>query len=298
MSHTSAGLPPRFDLQVATLLAHAARLVYENPLTQQAEITEQLGMDELSFFDLDETQALVAANDELILVAFRGTEPTALADWITDLNLDLMRGPLGGEVHSGFYDSLSNIWCDFDGEVRRLQSRKPRPLFVTGHSLGGAMANLAVARWVELRRPVHSLYTFGQPRAGDKVFSLNFDFVFKTTTFRFVNNCDIVSRVPPRALGYRHTGTLKYFNDDGDLVEGITWWRQFMQRWNGGIERIFDWCGHGFGDHSMVKYCELLERALANTQPTVSLEMRPAQHVPPPNATFSNLITPRRRAAA
>ncbi|MAR09587.1 MAG: hypothetical protein CL681_06395 [Blastopirellula sp.] len=297
MSHPNVDLPPRFDLRIAALLGHASRLVYENPLERGTDIASQLGMSEISFFDLDETQAFVAANDDLVVVAFRGTEPTTLADWITDLSLDLMRGPLGGEVHSGFYDSLSNIWCDFDDEVRRLQSRKSRPVYVTGHSLGGAMANLAVARWVEMRRPVHALYTFGQPRAGDKVFSLNFDFVFKTATFRFVNRCDIVTRVPPRALGYRHTGTLKYFNDAGELVEGITWWRQFMQRWHGGIERIFDWCGHGFGDHSMVKYCEFLDRAVAQERPTLALRMRSVGEAPTPQAGFHDLMTPRRRAA-
>jgi triacylglycerol lipase len=92
--------------------------------------------------------------------------------------------------------------------------------------LGAALATLAVATCGEEAKPVHGLYTFGQPRVGGKSFARNFDLNFKSRAFRFVNNNDVVTRVPTRAMGYRHVGQVLVFDSSGkiqtDLHFGIT----------------------------------------------------------------------------
>ena len=45
-----------------------------------------------------------------------------------------------------------------------------------------------------------------------------------------------------------------YFNDAGELVEDIRWWRAFLKQWYGSVERILDWCAHGVQDHGIATY--------------------------------------------
>ena len=63
-----------------------------------------------------------------------------------------------------------------------------------------------MAPFGEEAQPVHGLYTFGQPRLGEKTFARNLNLEFQPRTFRFVKNNDVVTRVPIRAMGYRHVG--------------------------------------------------------------------------------------------
>lgn len=88
---------------------------------------------------------------------------------------------------------------------------------LTGHSLGGAIATIAAAEW-QGERDVAAVYTFGQPRVGRADFA---DFIrrhYGENIFRFVNNRDVVTRVPP---WNEHVGALRRFNADGDLHEAI-----------------------------------------------------------------------------
>jgi triacylglycerol lipase len=109
-------------------------------------------------------------------------------------------------------------------------------------------------------RAVSRLYTFGQPRTGDSTFARNFNFAFKPNAFRIVNNNDLVTRIPPRSLGYRHVGTFKYFTETGELVDSIEWWNGFLESWKVLLEDVVEWATDGVHDHSMTGYRELIER--------------------------------------
>lgn len=80
-----------------------------------------------------------------------------------------------------------------------MQNKK---LYVTGHSLGGAMATICASRLSAQGMNVEGLYTYGSPRVGDGEFVAN----LKVNHFRFVNNNDAVPKVPPQVFGYRHHG--------------------------------------------------------------------------------------------
>jgi triacylglycerol lipase len=239
----------------------------------------------------------LAADQDTILVCFRGTEPNQLEDWIVDLDFELVDGPLGGRVHGGFYDALSCVWCSLDREVRRLQQERPRRLLAAGHSLGAALAALAVARWRAADVPVSGLFAFGQPRTGDREFARRFDFAFRPHTFRIVNNHDIVTRAPPRSLGYRHFGTFIYLTETGELADDVGWWRQFLDGWQGAFESILDWGGGGIEEHGMACYRQRIAEALERQGASETVAYRP-QTASADQPSRPPLAKPRRRAAA
>jgi triacylglycerol lipase len=200
-------------------LGSAARLSYQDEATIRAAVGVW-GLNELLFFDTLETQAFIAANDDLIVLAFRGT--TALLDWIFDARIDLVGGP-AGRVHEGFLVALSFVWREIWQYVK--EQRRGRAIWVTGHSLGAALATLAVAKLrLERDEAVNGLYTFGQPRAGDLEFARVFDLDFGQQAFRYVNDQDIVPRVPLRLMQYSHIGTFKWFDEHGVQQDTADWW--------------------------------------------------------------------------
>ncbi len=247
-----------FSMQNAYWLGRAAQLAYKSGDEVKAEV-ENWGLGQFEFYDVMDSQAFMAGNDDMLILAFRGTE--SMQDAMTDIDIDLVGGPVG-KVHEGFSTAVNYIWREIWKFIRN--DRNDRPLWVTGHSLGAAMAALAVAR-LRLNKdiPVNGLYTFGQPRTGDEEFAKAFNADFESRTFRFVNNNDVVTRVPFRVLNYKHIGTFKYFDADGDLRKEMSWWEKLVDRIEGRFEDILEPGTDGMNDHSMVNYVECLEKAIA-----------------------------------
>jgi triacylglycerol lipase len=284
----------RLNAHNAHALALAAELVYEDAPLVEAVVLGRWGFQRVVFINEDHTQAFVATNDQMTIVAFRGTEPQSLADWMTDAQSSLVAGPMGGKVHAGFYWSLAEVWKYVNDCVHDYDPQRSKPLWVTGHSLGGALAALAVARWLTAGRPVQGMYTFGQPRTGDSLFARNFNFAFRPHAFRFVNNNDLVTRIPPQTLGYSHLGTFKYFLEDGQFAEGIGWWNRFLDGWRGRIDSLMAGQLDGIDDHSMIHYRSRLANLLPplKQMPAESLALEPSI----PSRSLHH-VQPRRRSA-
>ena len=242
--------------------AMAANLAYEKKAVIGQQIEGQWGRKKKEWCFIDNkttgTQAFAMTTDEIILIAFRGTE--AVKDFITDANVDLIAGPLGGEVHEGFSEALTSVWSTIKEAIGNFRGNGGKSLWFTGHSLGAGLATLAVARLLDKGDPVDGLYTFGQPRTGDKRFARNFNLEFKPEAFRFVNNNDVVTRVPPRVLGYRHIGTFRYFDADGKFHTNMSKWNRFLDRMNGRFDDILKWGADGIKDHSMSGYLKLVRK--------------------------------------
>ncbi len=161
------------------------------------------------------------------VLAFRGTDPASFVSMFADG--EVMQRPFGGHgVHSGFYANVEAVWDDVsdalgaalrgehldDGGAPVALPSKLEKLYVTGHSLGGAMAVLAAARlfgrgyeaW-NPKRLVQGVYTFGQPMVGDKGFAESCERSFGAKLFRHVYRTDVVPHLPPRSgIPYAHTG--------------------------------------------------------------------------------------------
>ena len=180
-----------------------------------------------------DTRALVVDLPDSITIAFRGSK--SLQNWITDaefLRTKLVVQPDGTkcEVHSGFLHAYESIIADLAAYLRQ-PGADNRPLFVTGHSLGGALAILAA---LELKRQgfaIAQVYTFGQPRVGNAAYKRMYDAELGAQTFRVVYEEDIVARIPHLPTftdPYRHVGVevfLPAFGFFGDLIFNPSWLR-------------------------------------------------------------------------
>jgi predicted lipase len=203
------------DPRNATVLALACQLAYLPAEQGEAAFRDELGMS-AKLISVGNTQAYVGANDGHVVVAFRGSEdPTTvdgLKDWLMTNALNLLivpHGPLGADFaaagvgarwHQGFVTAIADVWEPVFAATTAHLKAKDRPLWVTGHSLGGALALLAA--WLFLRRtvPVHQVYTFGGPMVGNKdaADSLNREYAGKV--FRYVNSPDPVPLLPMMSL--------------------------------------------------------------------------------------------------
>lgn len=86
------------------------------------------------------------------------------------------------------------------------------PLYVTGHSLGGALAVLAAERLTACGYPVMEVHTFGGPRVGDYAWAQAYEARLGRRTWRHAYCCDIVTRVPWLWQGYWHVGQHVYYD--------------------------------------------------------------------------------------
>jgi triacylglycerol lipase len=211
----------------------------------------ELGYKTVKFFDVEGAQCYVVSNKEEMVICFRGTEPTELSDLGADLNAFPDRGKVGGFVHNGFQNELEKVWNKVKAEVEKKPKKKP--LYITGHSLGGAMATICASR---LQKQVSCLYTYGSPRVGSKKFIENSNF----SHYRHVNNNDAVPRVPFAILGYMHHSPARYINHYG-RIRTLTYWQRFKDKLRGrwaAIKKgqLFD----GFRDHSMEHYVKYTEK--------------------------------------
>lgn len=207
-------------------LVTCAGLVSKDLNQIETLLQENCGLSKFKPFDNQDTQAFIAANNEIIVLSFRGT--TTMRDWLTDFNIKLIPSKVG-RVHQGFNKALDYIWQDLRQTLTDFRD-KEQSIWIAGHSLGGALATLAVDRLTEERIEINGLYTFGQPKVGDKVFAANFNDKMKELTFRFVHDEDIVPKVPTALQGYCHIGTEVFFDRDDKMYTENIGWHKFISR--------------------------------------------------------------------
>ena len=105
--------------------------------------------------------AYVGSSEDVAVVVFRGTDDTV--DWFVNANMYLHELP-AGEIHTGFSGAYGMLQSKIIAELDRL---KPKHIWITGHSLGGAMAlTCAVDMVAYQNREIDGVITFGQPKIG------------------------------------------------------------------------------------------------------------------------------------
>lgn len=213
-----------FELVNAWWLAEASMLAYADERfindTLEASGLRAAGYSARSF-EAGGTQCFVMHDDRAIIVVCRGTQIDDFWAKVIDISTDLKFIPVadgaGGLVHQGFLEGLTLVWDALKVHLAQILNND-RKLWLTGHSLGAAVATLAAERINrETGNSVQGLYTYGSPRVGDSNFKSRFDEKsLAARTFRIVNNSDIIARVPPRVL-YTHIGALKFIDNAGHL---------------------------------------------------------------------------------
>ena len=237
----------KFSMVNAWWLIEAATLSYAEPEYARG-LFQKAGFSEVKYFTGKSTQCYVVSNDDFLVVAFRGTESRKrenkddIRDIVEDIKADadirLIDSGKKGKVHKGFSDALDEVWKDLNKYVKDLQNLG-RLVWITGHSLGAALATLAAYRYED----VQGLYTFGSPRVGDEDFAKD----FRVTAYRFENNNDIVCKVPPPLPGlYAHVGKFKYIDNSGKIHDDISSWKRWTNGIGGKFKNAMGAVGHGF----------------------------------------------------
>lgn len=295
-----------FSLTNAKALARMALLAYEDEKSLAAELAalglpsdpahfrffENRCTDAQAFYVTNAPDptapaklgdAYNTASEHFAILAFRGTEPTKVKDLAADANTFSTPTKMG-QMHAGFTRRVASLWdkadakCGlaepissflaarhaFDGTGRPV--RKGAELYITGHSLGGAMANVALTRTVvdtcaaagqtreepcgRVYVPVTGLVTFGSPRVGDSSWANVMTGILedRTTVYRFIHGRDVVTDVPLKPK-FRHLG-----KDDDEAIFSVQITPSGSLAVGRDAERGPFSVGKAVGDHSMVQY--------------------------------------------
>lgn len=234
--------------------------------------------------DGDDLRGMVLSAADALVIVLRGTkvllpgvsstDPPSIVDVVLrneDLKIDSQFLPaasrVGGRVHSGFLEAYARISDRLDEVVA---ARRPeQKLWLTGHSLGGALAVLAAAHLAG-RASIEGLYTYGCPRVGDRAFV---DSLPDCVHRRFVHRDDVIARIPPAwPFAYVNAGEFQAVPDSSprvlleDLNAGLGRLASAFRR---SIERSRLEVGAvpfsiwGLADHAPIYYATLLWNALA-----------------------------------
>ncbi len=227
-----------FNRANALYLAHASDVAYLR--SPAAAARDRLGLQTLAFCNrVTRTRGFLGVCDTHAVLAFRGTDPVTLPNWLTDVVVKLVEcGEYDGRVHHGFSSVLRRTWSKVEAI---LEVARDKRLFLTGHSMGGALAVLAACRLAKLGAPPAAIYTFGAPRVGDASFCAG----YALPTYRVVNRLDLIPEMPlasvkrllPEKLrianakirdklqrladqtpSYSHVNTLVYIDLDGAIT--------------------------------------------------------------------------------
>ncbi len=234
--------------QLLLEFANIAQTTYDNPKTSTAKF-KALGYKIIQFFDIEGAQAYLLTNGTITVLSFRGTEVTEKSDVLADLKAGKNVEACGGKVHVGFKGEINKLWPSITAALEA----NPGNIYVTGHSLGAAMATIAASR---MQDRVTALITFGSPRVG------NAEFVKSLTVdhYRVQNNCDDVTKVPFMLMGFAHHGTHRYMNFTGEFRD-LTPWQQIKDMARSRLKaRAKGQKYIGVFDHMMANYIAKLEK--------------------------------------
>ena len=175
-------------------------------------------------------QAYVATRDKNIVIVFRST--TSDDGWGTTLNVltDLKAYAKEIEfidegspqferfnkisVHAGFHNEYLRYR---DQIIKHVDENPDKEIYITGHSLGGALATLASFDIAANQQRSVNLYTYGSPRVGLSDFRVAHEEIVPNS-YRIVINGDPIARVPGSMLDYEHSGLLFQISDEGSQI--------------------------------------------------------------------------------
>lgn len=191
--------------QAVDVLAGLAKAAYLEP-DEASEKFNELGFSEVTPNIDGSTVSYLVREGPVMVVVFRGTDDSE--DWLVNLNIQT-RDVEGGVMHVGFYDAFATVRPKIDAAI---EEHPPEHLWITGHSLGGALSVVCAHQLAVADVSVDGVVTFGQPMVADEELANHLGEHFDGKYLRFVNNADIVPRVPPTFV---HAGALAWFRDDG-----------------------------------------------------------------------------------
>jgi triacylglycerol lipase len=173
---------------------------------------------------------------QTVIVSFRGTETPE--EWLKDfdsLTVPFPDIPVSGLVHQGFNAVYQTIR---DSVIAGVTTAKVNAtsMWITGHSLGAAIALLAAIDFAKNAVPplVSQIYTFAGPRVGDATFTNLFDAAIPVC-YRVVNRWDIVPQLPPPPL-FVHVG--QTVDIDGGFTLDLARAHSLLESYKTGLQKL------------------------------------------------------------
>jgi len=238
------------DVQNNYFFAECSSLAYHRGKFVKEQF-DNIGFKNHTYLSIKSAQVHIASNTGHIIIAFRGTEPQELNDIKADISLFKRPAKSGQEgwVHRGFQKEVDKLWNSI---LEVLPNTTKKQIWITGHSLGAAMATICASRLEHLNP---KLYTYGSPRVGGEIFCKG----LKVEHKRFVNNNDVVPKFPLWIMGFAHHGELCYINHYGNMRNGESYWQRFKDKMRGRWVALKKWqFFDGFKDHSSTRYSNKL----------------------------------------
>ena len=173
-------------------LAEYAQLIYGNQSSSNTFSDASTGAYCAMYWN-------VVHNEQVF--AMRGT------DDVRDALVDIMRWPTPGhgpyKLHAGFMLQANSLMQYVANNIA--SGPTCRPIYMTGHSLGGALATIIASVLAPLH-PTREVYavTFGAPRVGNANYKRYCDSIPNLHIMRVTHTCDIIPRIP--TFGYVHVG--------------------------------------------------------------------------------------------
>uniref|UniRef100_A0A914PIE5 Fungal lipase-like domain-containing protein n=1 Tax=Panagrolaimus davidi TaxID=227884 RepID=A0A914PIE5_9BILA len=170
----------------------------------------------------------ISHSDKAIIISFRGSTLPEVVQEVADALEDAPISPFvgGGNVLKYFLDGFNDIWtAGMKDDFYTMKNANPGyELWITGHSLGAAMASLTATTIAHLKLfqiDKIKLVTFGQPRVGDKDYAAVVDSLLPYS-YRVIHNRDMFAHVPPQWLkGYHHHQSEIWYPND--MKVGDSW---------------------------------------------------------------------------
>lgn len=242
------------------MCAYAAQAVYKDePGAQQTIHTKyKLAGHEYVTIERDNSHcAMFLISDDTLVLSFAGTDD--FEDVREFFEMGSEKDEIcGGRIHGGFRDSIDELWLGVMDELYHERFSSVNNVVCTGHSLGASLATIAAGR-IKKMMPLYKvrLYTFGSPRTGNRDFrdSINSMIVH----WRFVNNNDIVTELPPVLNHYHHCGEMHYITAFGKIRTDVGKWILFRDRVVGFFHSLIRFSFDPLQDHRIDKYVKLLE---------------------------------------
>jgi len=188
--------------------------------------------------------AYIGVQGNTLQLVFRGT--TDWLNWIENVDFPLVslgfgNAPSGVSVHDGFRDAYNSVQSSVRSTIATvLSAHTINQVYISGHSLGGALATLGAVDLVQSgiipsTIPV-SVYTFGSPRVGNPSFATWYE-TLHITTYRVTYKNDEVVHLPFAWMGYGHVTQEVYFTsstssklcsstngEDGSCADDVELW--------------------------------------------------------------------------
>jgi triacylglycerol lipase len=249
-------------LQRSVFFAEAALIGYLSPAECTAA-SVKLGFSDCQYFEGEGGQAFIYSNQFDTVVVCRGIEAADWSDISSEVDAHTVLAETVGRVQRGFKLHADELWPLLETALEKYE----RPLWFTGHSLGGALASICAMRCVlsGIKSEPEQLYTFGSPRVGNGTYVNQ----VKLAHYRWVNKNDVVPHVPPVWFGFRHSGEELHINRMGQLSsqdgQALGHWMPALM---GGLVRIRP---GQLADHSITEYVEAIASLQRRQEPDVKL---------------------------